>query len=209
MCEKLFCCNVTWCFYLCREQLQLNFMHQTDHYFVRLIVVSAVVIIDLMVSLLTACVKVSLSESAHWLPATISDLRLAGIRDWPADTASDRMPTNLGAWIRPPSPRLTCLSKSPVNCNDCPADWKSPAPFSLALSFCLWVPPACLCIYHALFSVLSSIAECTTMLITFLFDFTAGSWLCLTQSLWAVKRTPLCSLAAVWMPSLFDFVFLL
>ncbi len=125
--------GLVWCFYLCREQLQLNFMHQTDHYFVRLIVVSAVVIIDLMVSLLTACVKVSLSASSHWLPATISDLRLAGIRDWPADTASDRMPTNLGAWIRPPSPRLTCLSKSPVNCNDCSADWKSPA-FFLSLS---------------------------------------------------------------------------
>lgn len=183
-------------------------MHQTNHYFARLIVVSAVVIIDLIFSLLPACVKVSLSESSHWLLATISALWLADIWDWPADMASDRMPANLWGWIRPPSLRLTCLSKSPVNCNDCPTDWKNPAPFSLALSFGLWVPPACLCISHVLFSVLSSIAECTTMLITFLFDFTAGSWLCLSQSLWAVRRTLLHSLA-VWMPLLFDFVFLL
>lgn len=49
-------------------------MHQTNHYFARLIVVSAVVIIDLIFSLLPACVKVSLSESSHWLLATISAL---------------------------------------------------------------------------------------------------------------------------------------
>ncbi len=149
------------------------------------------------------------AKSSHWLLATITDLRLDGIRDWPTDTASDRMPTNLRAWICPPSPRLTCLSKSPVNCNDCPADRKSPAPFSLVLSFCLWMPHTCPCISRALYSVLSSIAECTTMLITFPFDFTAGSWLCLAQSLWAVKRTSIRLLAAVWKPLHFDFVFLL
>lgn len=71
--------GLVWCYYLCREKLQLNFMHQTNHYFVGLIVVSAVVIIDLMVSLLPACVKVSLSERSHWLLATISALRLADI----------------------------------------------------------------------------------------------------------------------------------
>lgn len=54
-------------------------MHQTNHYFVGLIVVSAVVIIDLMVSLLPAYVKVSLSERSHWLLATISALRLDDI----------------------------------------------------------------------------------------------------------------------------------
>lgn len=100
------------------------------------------------------------------------------------------MSANLGAWIRPTIPRLPCLSKSPVNWNDCPADWKDPAPFSLALR-----PLACLRISHALFSVLSSIAECTTPLITFLFDFTAGSRLCLAQTLWAVKSKLLGSLA--------------
>lgn len=163
---------ICWC-YLCQEKLQLNLKPKTNHYFVWLIAVSAVVIIDLMVSLLQACVKVSLSKSSHWLLATISALQLADIWDWPADMAFDRMPANLWGWFRLPSPRLTCLSKSPVNCNDCPADWKNPAPFSLtlSLSFCLWVPPACLCISHKLFSVLSSIAECTTMLITFFFWF--------------------------------------
>lgn len=151
---------------------------------------SAVVIIDLMVSLRPPVWR------SGWAKALIGSRPPSQLCNW---LATETVQQTGCQWTsepgtRPPIPHLPCLSKSPVNWNDCPADWKNPAPFYLSRSYCER-PSACLRISHALFSALSSVAECTTPLITFLFDFTAGSWLCLAQTLWAVKSKLLVSLA--------------